>query len=176
MTIKLSTTNSVNKTLQHKALWGLKHHIGTSGVGSGRVGSGRGGTVVAAVGGRLRSDLWTPEMERVFPLSEIHRILYQFQEEWRHYYLSSSVNKLSISRSRTTWFFFFQTAKLWRRNKHLLGPSGGESLEESGHEMKLWMRAGDYVWIICAAVFSSAGLRVSQVVTEKPSGPVASLT
>lgn len=27
MTIKLSTTNSVNKTLQHKALWDLKHYI-----------------------------------------------------------------------------------------------------------------------------------------------------
>lgn len=57
MTIKLSTTNSVNKTLQHKALWGLETPYRDVG---GRAGEGGGG------GGRLGSDLWTPEMERVF--------------------------------------------------------------------------------------------------------------
>lgn len=48
MTIKLSTTNSVNKTLQHKALWDLE-------------------TPYQDVGGGGQSWLlWTPEMVKSF--------------------------------------------------------------------------------------------------------------
>lgn len=36
MTIKLSTTNSVNKTLQHKALWDLVTPYGDMGGGGSR--------------------------------------------------------------------------------------------------------------------------------------------
>ena len=56
MTIKLSTTISVNKTLQHKALWDLETSYRDVG-----------GTVVAAVKEgvsllRRRSRLWTPDI------------------------------------------------------------------------------------------------------------------
>lgn len=72
MTIKLSTTNSVNKTLQHKALWGLETPYRDVG---GRAGEGGGG----------RASRERPLDSRdgtsffFFPLSEIHRILYQFR-------------------------------------------------------------------------------------------------
>lgn len=66
MTIKLSTTNSVNKTLQHKALWGLGgHRIGTWLQLRGRVGSSD-------------SEALDSRRGTTVPLREIHRILYQF--------------------------------------------------------------------------------------------------
>lgn len=172
MTIKLSTTNSVNKTLQHKALWGLEtpyRDVGGRGGGDSR-GCSRRASRERPLDSRDGTSFFF-----FFPLSEIHRILYQFRRSGDTFYLSSSVNKLSqISRSRTTWF---QTVKLWRRNKTSIRSvwwriSGGTW---KWNEALMW--AGDYVWIICAAVFSPLrGLQVSQVVTEKPSGPVASLT
>jgi len=64
MTIKLSTTNSVNKTLQHKALWDLILGRGCSSEGVSPLGH--------------RSSLGTPEMGRLF-LREIHMILCQFR-------------------------------------------------------------------------------------------------
>lgn len=88
MTIKLSTTNSVNKTLQHKALWGLETPYRDVG---GRAGEGGGEGVSGATSGLQRwNEFFFFSSERD-PQDSV-----SVQEEWRHFYLSSSVNKLSI--------------------------------------------------------------------------------
>lgn len=69
-------------------------------------------------------------MGLLFPLREIHRILYQFRRSGEHYDLSSSVNKLSISRSKETLFHAARVycVKCGGENKHgeLLGPSSND--------------------------------------------------
>lgn len=77
MTIKLSNTNSVNKTLQHKALLDLQRNV------------------VTAVK-RASSASWTPLRPTGICISSGRVQL----ESGEHNYLSSSVNKLSISRSK----------------------------------------------------------------------------
>lgn len=82
MTIKLSTTNSVNKTLQHKALWELE-------------------TPYWEVGGPSWL-LWTPEMVESFLWERSTGFCIRTRRE--DYCLSSSVNKLSASMSETALF------------------------------------------------------------------------
>lgn len=104
MTIKLSTTNSVNKTLQHKALWDLETpYWDVGGVGQswlqlkGRLSSSDTG---AGSGLRRRSDLSSePDPQDSVSVQEECNL-----GSGEHYYLSSSVNKLSISRSKKTLF------------------------------------------------------------------------
>lgn len=82
MTIKLSTTNSVNKTLQHKALWELE-------------------TPYWEVGGPSWL-LWTPEMVESFLWERSTGFCIRTRRE--DYCLSSSVNKLCASMSETALF------------------------------------------------------------------------
>lgn len=94
MTIKLSTTNSVTNTLQHKTLWDVGTRYSIKDVG----------TVVAAVEGVL---LWTPEMVLLLPLREIHRIQFMRSENpgnREHCSLSTSVNNVSFFKVQTHHF------------------------------------------------------------------------
>lgn len=120
MTIKLSTTNSVNKTLQHKALWDLDTpHVD---VWDSRGCSSEGGFQLLSHSSGLRQS----SDGTSFSLSEIHRNLERFVRSGENYHLLSSVNKLSISRSRKTPFHTasrdFDSSgflcEMWRRNKH----------------------------------------------------------
>lgn len=183
MTIKLSTTNSVNKTLQHKALWDLETPYRDVGGQSWLQLRGRLGSLDMGAGSGLQR--WYCFSSERDPQDSV-----SVQEEWdlgsgEHCDLSSSVNKLSISRSKKT---LFHTARrgydgsalpgltLW--NRELLGPSSEDLSRVIKWEMKQrrrWKWAGDYVWILCAVV-SSLQVSRSPRLTEKPSGPVASLT
>lgn len=114
MTIKLSTTNSVNKTLQHKALWDLKHYIR-----------------------RWRQLSWLQlEGDALDFSSEIHRTLYEFWRraswEWR---MLPSVQLCKRNKVQTHRLFISRSVQcssdlfceLWRTNKEeiaiILGPS-----------------------------------------------------
>lgn len=97
MTIKLSTTNSVNKTLQHKALWDLETPYQDVGGGESRGCSLEGVSALDSRDGTTFSSERDPQDSA------------SVQEECNlgsgeHYYPSSSVNKLSISRSEKTLF------------------------------------------------------------------------
>lgn len=87
MTIKLSTTNSVNKTLQHKALWDLETPFQDT-IGDGRGCSKEGisppHTQAQARDSSERSTGICIRSGGVHP------------GEWRTYDLSSSVNKLHL--------------------------------------------------------------------------------
>lgn len=78
MTIKLSTTNSVNKTLQHKALWDLETPYG-------EMGDGRGCSYEGIAGPRTREEAPVSRDGTAFSQREIHRNLHQFMRSatWR---------------------------------------------------------------------------------------------
>lgn len=73
MTIKLSTTNSVKKTLQHKALWDLETPCRDVGDDRGCGSEGVSGAGLDSTDGPT------------VPLSEIHRILYRFRGSGEQY-------------------------------------------------------------------------------------------
>lgn len=101
MTIKLSTTNSVNKTLQHKALWDLETPYRDVGGQSWlQLKRASRSSSAGAGSGLQRRYYFSSERDPQDSVS--------VQEESNlgsgEHCLSSSVNKLSISRSRRTLF------------------------------------------------------------------------
>lgn len=124
MTIKLSTTNSVNKTLQHKSLWDLETpYRDMGGLGTVVTAVTRASSNKQGAGSGLQR--WYYFSSEQDPQDSV-----SVQEECNlgsgeHYYLSGSVNKLSISRSKKILLFHrdFRQLSASRVNS---GKRGGE--------------------------------------------------